>query len=43
MDKDDLEMLFRCAMQFMRHIAKKYGFTIKAFTPELQRAGGKES
>jgi hypothetical protein len=28
-DRDDIEMLFRCGMQFMRYLAKKYGFTIK--------------
>lgn len=25
----DLEMLFRCLMQLARHLARKYGFTIK--------------
>ena len=29
MDRGDIEMLFRCLMQFARHLAKKYGFTIK--------------
>ena len=28
-DRDDVEMLFRCLMQFARHLAKKHGFTIK--------------
>ena len=28
-DRADIEMLFRCLMQFARHLAKKYGFTIK--------------
>ena len=28
-DRADIEMLFRCLMQFVRHLAKKYGFTIK--------------
>lgn len=27
--REDFEMLFRCGMQFMRYLAKKYGFTIK--------------
>lgn len=27
--RDDFEMLFRCGMQFLRYLAKKYGFTIK--------------
>jgi hypothetical protein len=34
MDRDDIEMLFRCLMQFARHLARKYGFTIKAIAPE---------
>jgi len=34
MDKEDLEMLFRCAMQFFRHLAKKYALRIKAYEPE---------
>jgi hypothetical protein len=29
MDRGDIEMLFRCMMQMARHLAKKYGFTIK--------------
>lgn len=29
LDRDDIEMLFRCLMQIARHLAKKYGFTIK--------------
>lgn len=29
MDRSDIEMLFRSIMQFARHLAKKYGFTIK--------------
>lgn len=28
-DHDDIKMLFRCGMQFMRYLAKKYNFTIK--------------
>jgi len=31
MDRDDIEMLFRCAMQFLRYLAKKYGFKIKPY------------
>jgi hypothetical protein len=27
--RDDIQMIFRCLMQFARHLAKKYGFTIK--------------
>lgn len=29
MDREDIEMLFRCLMQFARHLARKYGFNIK--------------
>lgn len=29
MDREDIGMLFRCIMQFARHLAKKYGFTIR--------------
>lgn len=31
MDLEDIEMLFRCLMQFLRHLAKKYGFRIKQY------------
>lgn len=33
-DRDDIEMLFRCIMQMARHLAKKYGFTIKQWPEE---------
>ena len=29
LDRDVIEMFFRCLMQFARFLAKKYGFTIK--------------
>lgn len=29
MDREDIQELFRAAMMFMRHLAKKYGFTIR--------------
>lgn len=34
MDKDDIEMIFRCLMQICRHFAKKYKLRIKAYEPE---------
>jgi uncharacterized C2H2 Zn-finger protein len=36
-DREDIEMLFRCLMQFARHLAKKHGFTIKAYEPNESR------
>jgi len=31
MDRDDIEMIFRCLMQICRHFAGKYGFRIKQY------------
>lgn len=28
-EREDAEMFFRSMMQYLRHLAKKYGFTIK--------------
>lgn len=36
LDREDIEMLFRCLMQFCRHLAKKHKFTIKSYEPEGQ-------
>lgn len=37
MDREDIEMLFRCLIQFARHLARKYSFTIKQYAPETSR------
>jgi hypothetical protein len=38
MDREDIEILFRCLMQFLRHLAKKYGFKIKQYPENAEIA-----
>jgi hypothetical protein len=43
MDREDIEIFFRCLMQFLRHLAKKYGFKIKQYPENAEVAARRSS